>query len=251
MQAVALGGTSGRNMSRNSDVPVSRSCRGSRDEGSPLGESSRPSAICAAHGPRSLCRGGCDLPVSGAHSRGQSHAMPARDRTRSAQSVAVAHAELAHQERVHVRRVVEPCTGPMASRTNSLVLRPSSTDASRSVAGLANHAARELARATASRMGSAAATVIWIGRAVLRTYLARSAQEGWFFGGRGPDTHPRSSPGELALAFSRALRPHAPSGSRRARGGLPSMPRRARRRTRGRGTRACRGRSRAGGRPSR
>jgi hypothetical protein len=37
---------------------------------------------------------------------------------------------------------------------------------------------RERARATASRMGSGAARVTRIGRAVLRTYLAVSAQDG-------------------------------------------------------------------------
>jgi hypothetical protein len=33
--------------------------------------------------------------------------------------------------------------------------------------------------ASASRMGSDAATVIWIGRVLLRTYLAGFAQDGW------------------------------------------------------------------------
>ena len=37
---------------------------------------------------------------------------------------------------------------------------------------------RECARASASRMGSAAGPVIWIGRVVRRTYLARFARDG-------------------------------------------------------------------------
>jgi hypothetical protein len=38
---------------------------------------------------------------------------------------------------------------------------------------------RELAGGDRERMGSDAATVIWIGRVLSRTYLAGFAQDGW------------------------------------------------------------------------
>jgi hypothetical protein len=45
--------------------------------------------------------------------------------------------------------------------------------------------------------------VIWIGRVLSRKYLAGFAQDGWLFGGRDPDAHPRSSPGVPSVcAFS-------------------------------------------------
>src|ERR1041385_6689213 len=56
--------------------------------------------------------------------------------------------------------------------------------------------------------GAGPAAVITIGRVVSRRYLARSALDGWLFGGRRHGAHPRSSPGgPSVLARSRRCAP--------------------------------------------
>src|SRR5882757_4278987 len=84
---------------------------------------------------------------------------------------------------------------------------------------------REVAVGDREQDGVGAATVSWIGRVLSRTYLAPSAQDGWSFGGRGPDAHPRSSPRRAERARVLPGPPLVP--------GLAAGPRRAREQDRG------------------